>query len=702
MYPYKIVSKKGAKLSSGVISSNNSIIIPVSSSEEYNPRTQLALMVEILAQNRAKVLEKIESDLDDTSKPFNSEFPSVVRVLKENGLLHFFLKNFHASVVDEFEELMDQIEYQRVRNPSISDQEGTNTDQNEDGTNNSENLESSASVISTENYSDKEYEAIDIVLRNQQFLGIGKKLTENERLTLERREIRKQKQRQNEENRKLKWVEDSSEESSTIFDFEFVLLTNYKLYSPSDSLIKSLAPKPPEEKAKPMNKIKEFSPKKKEIEPDNEIPQSKPELDANQQPKSTQRLDYCYYEYKIERLPPQEEQPDNSTMVMRKTSGPSSSHKKSRDDHHEVEVSTRSEEFQEEVIEFPEKATVDEPEYALVESPDNKSLSKAAKKKLKKLKKKDEAASIVATIEDPPLIPENSPPSEISETVTKGKKKKNANQSAIKPIEPLIIDEIFCQYEPMKEKLKQKEMEKLKQDTKDHLKEQLLKIPTVENLDEFEKACVVEINSLDSLTKKMKQKARRKLRQEIDNEKVNRNEKIAGQNPDDFEDDYEDDSKKLLDFFLNNGKNMNLSEKDLARMCLENPTHILMNLRNSGFNLNSLYGRKLSSILVKDQKIEAKGKKKEMCPQKYKEKIQGTIEKLDIELGNYEEKIEQADNINNLFQQFSDSSLKSVLNILHEDFHAIKENFIVARSNKVGEAHSRRPVSSLSCQTIPS
>jgi hypothetical protein len=700
MYPYKVISKKGTKLSSGAIRSNSSATIPVSSSEEYNPRTQLALMFEVLVQNRAKVLDKIEGDLDDSSKPMNSEFPSVIRVLKENQLLHFFLKDFQAAVVDEFEELMNQID-NHTANPSGSHgRVGTQSEANDDWANQSEIHESSASVTSTDNLSDKEYEAIDIIKRNQQFLGIGRAEPQDKRLISERREIRKLKQKQNELNRIMRWVEDSSDETTTIFDFEFVLLTNYKMYSPSDRMIKSLAPKPLEIPPKTPTKIKEFSSPKQESEKEIDPQPGRKDSETSQPSRPGQRLDFCYYEYRIERLPVVEEQPENTNLETRKSSWPGSSHKTSRDDHHEVEVSTRSEEFVEEFVEAPEKVQEPEP----VEAVENKVLSKAAKKKLKKLQKKDEVANVIANTEDPPLTPEKSPPQTPEVKSAKGKKKKPIVQATVKPIEPLFIDICCYDFEPLREKLRQKEIEKLKQESKDYLKDQLLKIPTVENLDEFEKGCINEINSIESLTKKMKQKARRKLRQEIDNEKINRNEKITQQNPDDFEDDYEDDSKKLLDFFLNNGKYMNLTEKDLTRMCLENPAHILMNhLKATGLSLNSLCGRKYSSTLIKEPKTaEGKGKRKDSGTMRFKEKIQGTIEKLDIELGHYEEKIEQVEAVYSLFQQYKDSSLKPVLNILHEDYHAVKENFNITRSNKVELTYFRKPGSSSSFQMTPS
>ena len=106
MYPYKIVSKKGNKPTQELLLVVNSPVILVSNKEEYSTNTQLSLMAEVLMQNKSKVVDLIQDDLEDLSKAQKTEFPSIVRILQEIGIINLFLKNYQASVVDEYEELM--------------------------------------------------------------------------------------------------------------------------------------------------------------------------------------------------------------------------------------------------------------------------------------------------------------------------------------------------------------------------------------------------------------------------------------------------------------------------------------------------------------------------------------------------------------------------------------------------------------------
>ena len=106
MYPYKIVSKKGNKPTQELLLVVNSPVILVSNREEYSINTQLSLMAEVLMQNKSKVVDLIQDDLEDLSKAQKTEFPSIVRILQEIGIINLFLKNYQASVVDEYEELM--------------------------------------------------------------------------------------------------------------------------------------------------------------------------------------------------------------------------------------------------------------------------------------------------------------------------------------------------------------------------------------------------------------------------------------------------------------------------------------------------------------------------------------------------------------------------------------------------------------------
>lgn len=106
---------------------------------------------------------------------------------------------------------------------------------------------------------------------------------------------------------------------------------------------------------------------------------------------------------------------------------------------------------------------------------------------------------------------------------------------------------------------------------------------------------------------------------------------------------------------------------------------------NEGKNPFSMFqGKKMTSNLMKEAKQEVKPpKKKNFGGQKWKEKIQNTVERMELELTKFEEKIQQAETINELYQQFRGSSVKPILNILHEKYHAITENFVVERRSKV-------------------
>ena len=106
MYPFKVVSKKNRQLTITDVVALSSCVLPVSNREEYSPEDQLAIMVEVLLGSKTKVVEMIEQDLDDPNKATLQEWPSVVRMLQEQGWLHHFLKNYQACVMDEFDELM--------------------------------------------------------------------------------------------------------------------------------------------------------------------------------------------------------------------------------------------------------------------------------------------------------------------------------------------------------------------------------------------------------------------------------------------------------------------------------------------------------------------------------------------------------------------------------------------------------------------
>lgn len=117
MYPYKVIAKKQSRLSIGSIGDQHHVIIPVSIKEEYNPQTQLSLAVEVLMGHSHKLLEKLHQDLDDTSSKASyldsgklSRFPSLPRLFHQLNLNSQFFQEFSIKAVDEHEELMGYLD----------------------------------------------------------------------------------------------------------------------------------------------------------------------------------------------------------------------------------------------------------------------------------------------------------------------------------------------------------------------------------------------------------------------------------------------------------------------------------------------------------------------------------------------------------------------------------------------------------------
>lgn len=102
--------------------------------------------------------------------------------------------------------------------------------------------------------------------------------------------------------------------------------------------------------------------------------------------------------------------------------------------------------------------------------------------------------------------------------------------------------------------------------------------------------------------------------------------------------------------------------------------------------------RKLSENFIRETKIELKtGKKKDTGSHKWKDKFQGTIDRMEHELRRYEDRIQMTENINYLYQQFKGSNIKPILNILHEKYYGIQENFVFERKSKVNKNYIRKP-----------
>ena len=113
MFSYKVVPKKNCKLTEGKIVSNPSIVLPVDKDTEFCPRTQLAVIAEILFSNQQKLVEFIDKDFSASAMLASSkkgELPQITNVLQAAGCMGRFYKQLEAVVVDEFKELMDSVD----------------------------------------------------------------------------------------------------------------------------------------------------------------------------------------------------------------------------------------------------------------------------------------------------------------------------------------------------------------------------------------------------------------------------------------------------------------------------------------------------------------------------------------------------------------------------------------------------------------
>ena len=562
MFPYKVVSKKSAKLSKGSLKSDSTVCLPVAMNEEYCCQSQMAVMVELLLNNKQTIIKHIEGDLEDTSKPLFSEFPSILRILQENDLLHLYLKDYRASALDEYDELMSNVPA-LMSHRSQLERVGNFQDYQESEEDDSFSVrhDSSASVDSYENVLDNESGPELMVLRNNRFLGLPAGVS----YCGSRAESEAQLDGANRYrlcSRKLiQWIEDSSDDKNCLFDSDYQLLTCYGLLASPYDIFSKMFSNPGQqlvERSKPHRKSKEFFLDEGGVRAAKGATEVQ-RLDIDIVPaRKASQFDYTYYEYRIEKACADEiESVGSSTNI---ATGQETSHQKSRDDHHEVEVSTKSEELPEEILE--QNTGVDADVQPAIE--ETKQLSKAAKKKMKKQNKLAQAKVIVAVEASPCDTDRAKRSKDIAEPVPVTPEKIPAAEEPVKSIEPAYYHTDSFNFDPEKERLKQKEQERLKQDSKDYLKDLLAKIYDTPDLDEFEKDCTTQINSLDSLTKKMKQKARRRLRQEVDDEKAKRKLLEEKQMEEENDDDFEDERRSIFEEFQSRYKDV-LSPESLSR-----------------------------------------------------------------------------------------------------------------------------------------
>lgn len=574
MFPFKVMSKKSSKLTKGYLVANSTVCIPAAITEECCFKSQIEIVIELLLQNKAKVLDRLERDISSCQKSLNIDFPTIVKTLQEANMLHHYLKNYRANIVDEYEELMTGIFISN--NPEVLDRETSVCER--DGLpceNDSEFHDSSASVKSLENMLDQDNGAEAIVQRNNQFMFLSYTMATPGREKSVGAKTFKTLFENSNFQKIVKWVEDSSHETISLFDLDYVVLTNYELLECNSDvcreILSSIELNRPE-KSFPHFHSKEFFIEEKENSGIRENSPSRKTEKASKSTKIPAQFDYTYYEYQFEKAEFSEE--TLSASSSKNINNLESSHKASRDDHHEVEVSTKSEELPEESSECIMKLT-DHSQSAIEET---KKLSKAAIKKMKKQKKKEETKAMIAMQEDPPSKRnkehkglEESPP-------TSSKKGKNPKVIPILPIEPAYSESDAFSFDPDQLKLKQKEAEKQKQASKDCLKDQLLRISEEQDLDEFEKKCTVEINALETLTKKMKQKARRRLRQEIDEEKARRKQLEEDQAlKEDNDEDYEDDTSVFRELLKLGNKDVLFNEKILKELLPGPDLHMIKN-----------------------------------------------------------------------------------------------------------------------------
>jgi hypothetical protein len=644
MYPFKVVPKKNSKPTLVPISVQNTMILPVANKEEYSCKTQVSIMAEVLLHNRTKVVEYIEKDLDDSPvTDIDFCFPSVASLLKSNNLIGSFVKTFEASIVDEYLELSRSIDGLFKVADTIDLVDCDTKSYGESG------------LLNPDDGADYIRE------RNTKFLTSC--IDEEEVHSFSEEELRR-------ENELTSWMDGESQDSISKFS------SSDALQSFAEELIQN---------SEELSKFFRFRDRGKD--------KVKKKIAKNPGTEGgAPNTEYRYFEYKIEKL----EQPQ-----------PVRSHKQSRDEHFEMEVSTKSDEGVEEQAVIAAAATVEVPEPVHIEAAAEEAVevpapeevqpamsAKAIKRKQKRLNRKKNKNQSNGIVEDNGQEDATSEPAQEQETieVQRAQVHTQTNQRALVVNQTPDMNEDDSEEDEQigtMDKEKAKLMEKLKQDSKDFLRNQLVKIATTENLDEYEKVCINEINAIESISKKMKQKARKRLRLEIEGEK-SRRQQLQEQteefeDEDMEEDEIEEDQTAALEYWLANCEELRLSPSDLKSIGLAR-AHLLLGQSTSETYSGHLgqLSREWASRLKKsaankrDARETINGKSR-----KWKDNLKASVERLDEELQRHHDKVQQADTLNTLFQSFKDSHVKSVLNILHEGKLALGETVTFERRKRV-------------------
>ena len=283
--------------------------------------------------------------------------------------------------------------------------------------------------------------------------------------------------------------------------------------------------------------------------------------------------------------------------------------------------------------------------------------------------------------------------SEISAKNKKKKKKKHQKTViTIFPIEPLTLQYEYLYIQLLKHKEQDKQLVKVKKDFKEQLKDMLAQASEVENIEEFEKKCIDEINSQPSISKKMKQKARKGLRNTIERLKENkRNSSSSGEMEQDMDDEYVDDEE--VESFqgyvypdISNEKYLELIGLNANTMQYLHPNDFIkfnaLLERIPEHTINERKSSKFDSPLKSSRKNSSKPSEKDYVTPKWKEKLFDTIKKSEMELGKHKHKLEKATHLNRLYSEFKDSKIKPLMNILHEGSVGLNETVQVERRKK--------------------
>ena len=466
MFPFKVVPKKGKSLTTGSFARSASAIIPVENSNEYSVEVQLAIAAEVVLHNKQQVVALLEADLEDLAKVVATDFLSVVRLLQELGWLHLFVKNYHASIVDEFAELMRLASSQRGVvdcSPAPAGQAATSQREERD---------------------DAEWPDM-VRRRNGHF--IDDVATGEESMPQESER------------------EDDTSDRVSIFDYELSCLSEFDLVSeqrPSRVSFASAASKP----------RKTSTPSKKKEQTG----------EGRQRTASQSTADFNYYEYLIEKATTVEQAGVQEEAQLT-----------SAFEHCDVEASTKSEDVAEEstvecmpkseqTVEVVQSVVAREDAAQDVIESANATAGANKKSRKRRAKRQKNAAATQAEVKLQPPVD-------------------------CRPIEPLTVERVRGEFGAGRLRELARQAEKQKSDSKVVLRELLAKVGEAEDLAVFEKTGYAEINSLDSLSKKMKQKARKRLRTAILAESVKRNIAIEQQSEDD-DDDFEDEDAEFLHY----------------------------------------------------------------------------------------------------------------------------------------------------------